>query len=284
MDPFHAEAFGSPLSIGYGLLHDWSAHPFLMIVCLVLLVLFPILAKNKKNAWLLLGSLVSPVILIYLFCRLFHMTHFVSSRYLLDFLPLFFIAIYLSLNEIQLKAGGAGKLRRAGILFMILFIASNGIVLHFYYRSEKQNYRGLANYLKSHLRDGDKIFDADRGLAGILHYFDNTPEGRHYSISYRRLPNGDIEYTKLLVYRNSRFPIYHSATCCAQYLSDGSRLWVVAGVERARSFGKEPRCVLKGYFDGSFLSVDRFPTDGSLYLFLLDPASFEVTRPDVPSR
>jgi hypothetical protein len=88
---------------------------------------------------------------------------------------------------------------------------------------------------------------------------------------------------KPLLYRNSSFPIYHSATCCAQYLSDGHRLWIVAGVESARSFGKDPRCVLKGYFDGSFLSVDRFPTDGSMYLFLLDPASFEATTPAVPA-
>jgi hypothetical protein len=32
-------------------------------------------------------------------------------------------------------------------------------------------------------------------------------------------------------------------------------------------------CVLKGYFDGSFLNFRRFPTDASIYLLLWDPGS-----------
>jgi hypothetical protein len=40
--------------------------------------------------------------------------------------------------------------------------------------------------------------------------------------------------------------------------------------------------VLKGYFDGSFLNHDRFPADGSLYLFLWDPRSPNEKGIDLP--
>jgi hypothetical protein len=33
--------------------------------------------------------------------------------------------------------------------------------------------------------------------------------------------------------------------------------------------------VFKGYFDGSFLNFNKFPTDGSIYLLLYDPRSPE---------
>jgi len=40
--------------------------------------------------------------------------------------------------------------------------------------------------------------------------------------------------------------------------------------------------VLKGYFDGSFLNFNRFPTDASIYLFLLDPKSPGEKGIDMP--
>jgi hypothetical protein len=40
--------------------------------------------------------------------------------------------------------------------------------------------------------------------------------------------------------------------------------------------------VLKGYFDGSFLNFNKFPTDASIYLFLWDPKSPEEKGIDMP--
>jgi hypothetical protein len=39
----------------------------------------------------------------------------------------------------------------------------------------------------------------------------------------------------------------------------------------AKEIKDKSPCVLKGYFDGSFLNFNRFPTDASMYLFLWDP-------------
>jgi len=39
---------------------------------------------------------------------------------------------------------------------------------------------------------------------------------------------------------------------------------------------------LKGYFDGSFLNLNRFPTDASMYLFLWDPKSPEERGIELP--
>jgi len=55
----------------------------------------------------------------------------------------------------------------------------------------------------------------------------------------------------------------------------GTRLWLVVGKVKAREMSKHRPFVLKGFFDGSFLNFDRFPTDASMYLFLWDPSSPE---------
>jgi hypothetical protein len=51
-------------------------------------------------------------------------------------------------------------------------------------------------------------------------------------------------------------------------------------------FGKklkeESPCVLKGYFDGSFLNFTRFPIDASFYLFLWDIQSPQEKGIDLP--
>jgi hypothetical protein len=161
---------------------------------------------------------------------------------------------------------------RLKLLFIILFIASNLMILPLYYRSEKENFRGLVNYLKSQLRDGDKLFDIEmRFTPGILFYFGVHPEGRHYSISFYKVSGKEIEFSKSFIYQNRKYTIYYSKTCCAQYIGDGSRLWIIAGERTAKKIRGNSPAVLEGYFDGSFLNFNRFPTDASIYLFLWDP-------------
>ena len=41
-------------------------------------------------------------------------------------------------------------------------------------------------------------------------------------------------------------------------------------------------CILKGYFDGSFLNFSSFPVDASMYLFLWDPKSPNEKGIDIP--
>ena len=172
---------------------------------------------------------------------------------------------------------------RLRVLFVMLFIASNLVILPFYYNSEKQDLRGLVNYLKAQLRDGDKIFDLDMGyVPGILHYFGIYPEGRHYLIPFWRTSEKEIELRKSFIYKNKTYTIYCSNTCYHQYIADGSRLWIVTGKDSAKVIKKSLPCVVKGYFDGSFLNFNRFPTDASMYLLLLDPKSPEEKGIDMP--
>jgi hypothetical protein len=48
-------------------------------------------------------------------------------------------------------------------------------------------------------------------------------------------------------------------------------LWIVADEKNARLIKERLPCVFKGFFDGSFFNLKRFPTDASIYLFLYDP-------------
>jgi hypothetical protein len=172
---------------------------------------------------------------------------------------------------------------RLNVFFVILFIASNLIILPLYYRSEKQDFRGLVTYLKAHLREGDKILDWELGyIPGILHYFGVYPEHRHYRIPFRRVSETEIELRKSFVYQNRIFTIYYSKDCCAQYVADGSRLWIVVGKEKAKKMKQDRHFILKGYFDGSFLNFDRFPKDASMYLFLFDPQAKDEQGIDIP--
>jgi hypothetical protein len=172
---------------------------------------------------------------------------------------------------------------RFRFLFVILFIASNLVILPLYYRAEKQDFRGLVNYLKGQLRRGDKLFGSDIGYTpGILHYFGAYPEKRHYEIPYYRVSGNQIEFRKSFVYKNSQYTIYYSKTCCNQYLSDKGRIWIIGGKSTAKKIKGNSPCVLKGYFDGSFLNFNKFPTDASIYLFLWDPKSPGEKGVDIP--
>ncbi|MDP2961103.1 MAG: hypothetical protein Q8N71_06730 [candidate division Zixibacteria bacterium] len=163
------------------------------------------------------------------------------------------------------------------------------IILPLYYRSEKQDFRGLVIYLKGQLREGDKIFVQNVVyIPGILHYFGAYPEGRQqivpFYMDFYMDSQKEIEFRKKsFTYQNKIFNIYHSKICCTQYVEDGSRLWIIVGAKwTAKELKQNSPSVLKGYFDGSFLNFSRFPTDVSMYLFLWDPHSPGEKGIDMP--
>jgi hypothetical protein len=247
-----------------------------MISSIILLALFPFFSKEKKNAFILLLLFISPIGGLYLYCTLLHITHFITSRYFISFFPIFLITLYLSLDVLEARFERLKRFFRLRFLFTILFIASNLVILPFYYQSEKQNFKGLVNFIKNQLKDGDKIFVTQLELMpGILHYFGVYPNERHYAIPLLKDTNKGVEFRMALVVHDGKiFPIYHSKICCAQYLDKGNRLWIVAcGKWMAQVVRENSPCFFKGYFDGSFLNFTRFPTDASIYLFLCDPAS-----------
>jgi hypothetical protein len=149
-------------------------------------------------------------------------------------------------------------------------------MLPFYYRLEKQDYRGLVAYLKGQLRDGDRIVVGNRVYIGMmLHYFRIYPEGRQYVIPGWKVSEDEIESRFQLGYGANRFTILSSKSHWFKYLADGGRVWIVSDKENAKVIKQRlPSCVLKGYFDGSFFGLKKFPEDGSIYLFLWDPKSF----------
>jgi len=152
-----------------------------------------------------------------------------------------------------------------------------------YYRSEKQDFRGLVSFLKNHLKEGDKIFVETAGyIPGILHYFGTHPEKRHHTAKISTESEKIVGVTKPFIYQNRNFTLYYSKTCCADYVADGSRLWIVVVKWTAKKIKETSPCVLKGYFDGSFLNFNKFPDDASMYLFLWDPKSPDEKGIDMP--
>jgi hypothetical protein len=283
MDPLHTENSGSLWYILGGVLHDWVPHTPLMIVSAMLLILFPIFSKLRKNALVLLAVFILPIGGLYCFCKLLNVTHFVTSRYFINFLPLFFITLYFSLDTLEVRFDWLKRFLRLKFLFVILFIASNLIILPLYYRSEKQDFRGLVTYLKSHLQDGDKIIvGGTTFIPPILHYFGAYPKGHHHSLVGSKVSEEEIEYRTNLMYQNIKFSIIYSRSHWFQYLTDGSRLWIVADKKNGKMIMQKFPCPLKGYFDGSFLNFNSFPTDVSMYLFLWDPSSPNERGIDMP--
>jgi hypothetical protein len=275
MDPLHTEAIGSFWHILYWMLNDWVGNFPLVIASAVLLIL-PLLLGFRKNRIILLTILILPVASLYLFCKLFNFTHFFASRYFINFLPLMFISIYLSLRAVEIRFERLGNTVNLGVLFAIFLIASNLMILPYYYRSEKQDLRGLVNYLKGHLLDGDNIFVRTKAyLPGILFYFGANPGGRHYPIIASKEPEKGMEYRIVSTDQGRVVRIFNSKSCCAQYLSEGNRLWIVVDKWSAKALKIDSPCVLKGFFDGSFANFRKFPSDASMYLFLWDPKSAE---------
>jgi len=283
MDPFHTESPGSFWYILDGILHDWVPHTPLMVVTVILLILFLVFSKNRRDAFALLAIFMVPIGGLYLYCKLFSITHFITSRYFISFLPLFFITLYLSINAIENRFERLKKIMRLRLLFVILFIASNLIILPLYYRAEKEDFRGLVNYLKGQIQEGDKLFVSEMAYTpGLLHYFGVYPEGRHYSFPYYKVSENEIEFRQSFTFQKRNYTIYYSRTCCTQYIADGSRLWIIGGDRTAKKLKENSPVVFKGYFDGSFLNFNKFPTDASMYLFLWDPKSPGEKGIDIP--
>ncbi len=271
------------LAMMYGIFHDWVPNVPLMITAMILLTLYPFFSKNKKNTLILLCVFVLPIAGLYSHCRLFDITHFVTSRYFIGFLPLFFITIFLSLDSIEAKFEALKKFLRLKFLFVILLVVSNLVMLPLYYRSEKQDYRGLVTYLKGQLRDGDKIIVGNASYISVmLHYFGIYPEGRHYVIPTWRVSDKEFEHGVTLIYQGIKFTITYSKSHWFKYFADGSRLWIAADKKNAKIIMEKIPCTLKGYFDGSFLNFSRFPTDASIYLLLWDPKSPNEKGIDMP--
>jgi len=270
-------------SILNAVFHDWVPYAPLMITSVILLILFPFFSENKRNALVLLSVFILPIGGLYLYCRLLNITHFVTSRYFINFLPLFYITIFLSLQTLEAKFEILKRFMRLNFLFVILLIASNLVIFPLYYRSEKQDYRGLVTYLKGQLRDGDKIIVGNTlYISVMLHYFGVYPEGRHYVIPAWKVSEQEFEHRMTLIYQNIKFTITYSKSYWFKYLTDGSRLWIVADKKNAKIIREKIPCALKGYFDGSFLNMSRFPTDASIYLFLWDPKSPNEKGIDIP--
>jgi len=259
----------------YGILHDWMPHAPLLIISAILVILSPICSMaGRGNAILLLAIILLPIGGLHFYCKWNKITHFITSRYFLSFLPIFLVLLFSSLEGIQEKFKETKRFFRFELLFTILLVLSNLIILPLYYRSEKQDFRGLATYLRDHIQDGDKVIVGSIGyIAGLLHYFGVNPQGRHYLFSSQRVSSEEMEYKNSLIIQDRRFIISYSNTYWVQYALEGSRLWMVVDKETALKVKELPFCVLKGYFDGSFLNFDRFPTDASMYLFHRDPQS-----------
>jgi len=267
----------------YGIFHDWMPYAPLMVTSMILLILYPFFSKSKKNALVLLSVFVLPIGGLYLYCRLFNITHFVTSRYFIGFLPLFFIAIFLSLNTVEAKFETLKKFMRLKFLFVTLLIVSNLVILPLYYRSEKQDYRGLVTYLKGQLQNDDRIIVGNPlYISVMLHYFGVYPEGRHYVVPAWKVSEKEFEHRVTLIYQDIKFTITYSQSYWFKYFSDGSRLWIAADKKNAKIIMEKVPCTLKGYFDGSFLNMSRFPTDASIYLLLWDPKSPNEKGIDMP--
>jgi hypothetical protein len=158
------------------------------------------------------------------------------------------------------------------------------MILPLYYRSERQDFRGLVNYLDAQLRDGDKIFVRSIAyIPGMLHYFKIYPKSRRYNYPVWLDPSSNEIVAKVsIIGQNKKFTIHFSQSCCAQYASDGNRLWLVVGTHAAEEIKKKSFYLLKGVFDGSVSHFRRFPEDASMYLFLWDPQSSGEKGIDIP--
>ncbi len=277
------QEFGSFWDTISGVFHDWMPNVPLIVLTAVPLILFPFFS-NRKNAIVLWAIFILPVGTLHFYCRVFHIHHFITSRYFISFLPLFFVMLFLSINAIQDKFQLLNKYLSIRTLFLIFIIASNLLILPLYYRSEKQDFRGLVHYLNKHIKQGDIIIvSSETYILGMLHYFGIYPEGHFYALPTRTVLKNEKEQLVSLSLNNKKFTIEHSNTYWSTYFTEGNRLWIVVHKNAVKEIEKIPSVILKGYFDGSFLNFDRFPTDASMYLFLWDPKSPNEQGIDMPA-
>ncbi|NWF92350.1 MAG: hypothetical protein HXY46_05500 [Syntrophaceae bacterium] len=92
----------------------------------------------------------------------------------------------------------------------------------------------------------------------------------------------EVEFNKPFIYGNKVYTIYSSNSGFAQYVADGSRVWIVTDKSNAKKFKESYPVALMGYFDGSFANFRRFPSDASMYLLLWDPKSPGEKGIDIP--
>jgi hypothetical protein len=283
MNPIQMDSSGSIWRILYGVFHDWAGSPPLTILSILLFAFLPFFTKDKGKAFILMSVFIAPIIGLYVFCKYLKVPHFVASRYFINFLPLFLITIFTSLEAIGNKFTRIKSWFRPVLLFSLIFAVSNALILPIYYRSEKMDFRGLATHLRNQLREGDKIFVVTTALMpGILYYFGALPPSRHHKTAPIIESGQTVGYEIPFVYRDKTFSLIYSERCCNQWIREGGRLWmVVFGWKAKDMIGRTP-AVLKGYFDGRFLNHDRFPADASMYLFLWDPKSSGEKGIDVP--
>lgn len=284
MDPLTIQDIGSLSSLLLAVFNDWAPSLPLTIVSACLLLLLVPLSKHRRNGIILLAMFIGPIGGLYAYCRLFHVTQFITSRYFINFLPLFLISLFLSIDAIEVRWTLVKRFLRPSLLFLFLFVASNVTLLPLYYRSEKQDFKGLATYLHSRLKDGDLILvKTFTYIPGILHYFRIYPKGRHYQIPFHWIDPGKVfEFRVAFGSQNQRFTISHSNLPYNQYGADAKRIWIIAGKEAAQELQKNSPCVLQGYFDGSVSHFRRFPSDASMYLFLWDSNSPDEKGIDMP--
>jgi hypothetical protein len=273
MNPADLEDPGSFGYIVYGVFHDWLPHWPVQLIAMLLQLALIVFLRDRRNALVLIALFILPVAGLYASCKLFPVGHFVSSRYFITFLPLFFISLFLSLEGLEINCEGMKKHLRFTPVFLILFVASNLVILPLYYQSEKQDNRGLVNYLNANVRDGDRVFlQKIVFFPGVLHYAGIATDSRYYRLNFLGDREQPTDYSKTVAYQGKTFTFHSSKTCCAQYVAGGNRLWIVVHQEYAEELKKNSPAVFKGYFDGSFLNFNRFPTDVSFYLFLWDPS------------
>jgi hypothetical protein len=282
MGPPLPQELGSFWNTIFGVFHDWMPNIPLIALSAVALILFPLLS-NTRNALVLWAMFILPVGMLHVYCRVLHIHNFITSRYFISFLPLFWIMLFLSINAIQTRVHASKTYSRFTTFFLILIIASNALMLPAYYRSEKQDFKGLVRYLKNHLNDGDIIIaSSETYILGMLHYFGVYPADHFYMLPTRTVSGNEREQLVSLLLGNRKITIEHSNTYWNTYFTEGNRLWIVVHKNAMKEIQKVPSIILKGYFDGSFLNFDRFPTDASMYLFLWDPKSPHEKGIDMP--
>jgi hypothetical protein len=281
-DLFRTEV-GSFWNVIGGTLNDWAPFLPLTIISVILLFLFALFSEKRKNALLLLTVIFAPIVGLYMFYKIFNINHYFTSRYVINFLPCFFISIFLSLNAIEARLNRWKRIFRLKLLFLILFIASNLLILPLYYRAEKQDFRGLVSYLQGQLQDGDEIFvKSTTYIPGMLHYFKVYPRKRHYDFPVWVDSGNEILAKVTLVSLNKRFTIHYSSLGYFRYTADGGRLWIIVGKTDLKEMKECSGCVFKGYFDGTFCNFRQFPSDASMYLFLRDPKSPNESGIEIP--
>ena len=98
IDPYELKVLLSFWGILSGILNDWAPYATSHDCFVILLICLFFFSKFRRNALILLGIFILPIGGLYLYCRLFNIFHFITSRYFINFLPLFFITLFLSLE------------------------------------------------------------------------------------------------------------------------------------------------------------------------------------------